>query len=128
MTTVRPEPSRGVGSALAGAEQGRLGDRGRSDPFDAQLAGEFDIVSDDFRSLTGREPLTVAEVISRHCDEMPLADRRPERRRYALPQTSVATCTTSSSFARCASGVIALPSALEPKPHCVESARRSSGM
>jgi uncharacterized protein YbjT (DUF2867 family) len=40
--------------------------------FDAQLAGEFDVVSDDFRSLTGREPLTVAEVISRHSDEMPL--------------------------------------------------------
>jgi uncharacterized protein YbjT (DUF2867 family) len=40
--------------------------------FDAQLAGEFDVVSADFRSLTGREPLTVAEVIARHIDEMPL--------------------------------------------------------
>jgi NAD(P)H dehydrogenase (quinone) len=40
--------------------------------FDAQLAGEFDVVSDDFRSLTGRAPLTVTEVISRHSDEMPL--------------------------------------------------------
>ena len=40
--------------------------------FDAQLAGEFDVASTDFRSLTGREPLTVAEVIARHIDEMPL--------------------------------------------------------
>jgi hypothetical protein len=31
--------------------------------FDAQRAGEFDVVSDDFRALTGRVPLTVGEVM-----------------------------------------------------------------
>jgi NAD(P)H dehydrogenase (quinone) len=40
--------------------------------FDAQLAGEFDVASDDLRRLTGRDPLSVAEVIARHIDEMPL--------------------------------------------------------
>jgi NAD(P)H dehydrogenase (quinone) len=40
--------------------------------FDAQLAGELDVVSDDYRTLTGREPLSVAEVIERHLEEMPL--------------------------------------------------------
>ena len=40
--------------------------------FDAQLAGEFDVASDDYRRLTGRDPLSVAEVIGRHIDEMPL--------------------------------------------------------
>lgn len=41
--------------------------------FDAHRAGELDVVSDDFRELTGRDPLTVAEIIARHLDEMPLA-------------------------------------------------------
>jgi uncharacterized protein YbjT (DUF2867 family) len=40
--------------------------------FDAQLAGELDVVSDDYRRLTGRDPLTIAEIIGRHVDEMPL--------------------------------------------------------
>jgi uncharacterized protein YbjT (DUF2867 family) len=40
--------------------------------FDAQRAGEFDVVSDDFRRLTGRDPLTVAELVERHVDELPL--------------------------------------------------------
>jgi NAD(P)H dehydrogenase (quinone) len=40
--------------------------------FDAQIAGELDVVSDDFRTLTGRDPLTIAEVISRHVEELPL--------------------------------------------------------
>ncbi len=40
--------------------------------FDAQRLGELDLVSDDFRTLTGRAPLTVAEVIERLLDEMPL--------------------------------------------------------
>jgi NAD(P)H dehydrogenase (quinone) len=40
--------------------------------FDAQLADEFDVASDDFRRLTGRDPLSVAEVIERHIGEMPL--------------------------------------------------------
>src|SRR5262249_12811430 len=52
---------------------------------------------------------------------------RAERRPHALPQTSSATWTTSSSLRRCASHVMSLPSALEPKPHCVERASRSSG-
>jgi uncharacterized protein YbjT (DUF2867 family) len=40
--------------------------------FDAQLAGEFDVASVDYRRLTGRDPLSVAEVIGRLIDEMPL--------------------------------------------------------
>jgi uncharacterized protein YbjT (DUF2867 family) len=44
--------------------------------FDAQVAGELDVVSDDYRELTGREPLTVAEVVALHAEELPLR-RRP---------------------------------------------------
>lgn len=33
--------------------------------FDAQAAGELDVVSDDFRTLTGRDPLTVPELVER---------------------------------------------------------------
>lgn len=40
--------------------------------FDAQLAGELDVVSTDFRDLTGRDPLTVAELVERLADRMPL--------------------------------------------------------
>ena len=40
--------------------------------FDAQLAGELDVVSDDYRVLTGRDPLRIADVIERHLGEMPL--------------------------------------------------------
>ena len=40
--------------------------------FDAQRLGELDLVSDDFRALTGREPLTVDEVIERLVDQLPL--------------------------------------------------------
>lgn len=39
----------------------------------ALAAGEFDVRSDDYRLLTGREPLSVAAVIERLRDEMPLA-------------------------------------------------------
>jgi NAD(P)H dehydrogenase (quinone) len=39
--------------------------------FEAQAAGEFDVVSDDYRTLTGRAPLTIGEIIERHLDEMP---------------------------------------------------------
>lgn len=39
--------------------------------FEAQAAGEFDVVSDDFRTLTGHDPLTVSEIVSRHLGEMP---------------------------------------------------------
>jgi NAD(P)H dehydrogenase (quinone) len=40
--------------------------------FDAQLAGELDVVTDDFRLLTGHDPLTIRAVIERHVEEMPL--------------------------------------------------------
>jgi uncharacterized protein YbjT (DUF2867 family) len=40
--------------------------------FDAQVAGELDVVTDDFRRLTGHEPLTIREVIARHVEEMPV--------------------------------------------------------
>lgn len=33
--------------------------------FDAQAAGEFDVTSTDFRDLTGRDPLPVAELVER---------------------------------------------------------------
>lgn len=47
--------------------------------FDAQHAGELDVVSDDFRRLTGRDPLTVAELVGRHVDELPLGRGRRSR-------------------------------------------------
>ena len=40
--------------------------------FDAQLAGQLDVVTDDFRLLTGHDPLTIRAVIERHRDELPL--------------------------------------------------------
>jgi uncharacterized protein YbjT (DUF2867 family) len=41
--------------------------------FDAIRLGELDVVADDYRAITGRAPLTAAEVIARHLDAMPLA-------------------------------------------------------
>jgi NAD(P)H dehydrogenase (quinone) len=40
--------------------------------FDAQLAGELDVVTDDFRLLTGHDPLTIRDVVARHVEEMPV--------------------------------------------------------
>jgi NAD(P)H dehydrogenase (quinone) len=40
--------------------------------FDAQVAGELAVVSDDFRLLTGKEPLTIRDVIARHLEDLPL--------------------------------------------------------
>jgi uncharacterized protein YbjT (DUF2867 family) len=40
--------------------------------FDAQIAGEFDVESGDYRKLTGKDPLTLAEIIARHLERMPL--------------------------------------------------------
>jgi uncharacterized protein YbjT (DUF2867 family) len=40
--------------------------------FDAQLAGELEVVTEDFRRLTGRDALSVAEIVERHADELPL--------------------------------------------------------
>jgi uncharacterized protein YbjT (DUF2867 family) len=38
--------------------------------------GELDVVSDHYRALTGRDPLTIAQVIARHADQMPLRQTR----------------------------------------------------
>lgn len=40
--------------------------------YEAIRAGELDVVTDDYRRLTGLEPLTVGEIIDRHADELPL--------------------------------------------------------
>jgi uncharacterized protein YbjT (DUF2867 family) len=40
--------------------------------FDAQAAGELDVVSGDFRLLTGREARSVAEILALYADELPL--------------------------------------------------------
>jgi uncharacterized protein YbjT (DUF2867 family) len=64
--------------------EGRWRSRGRPDwsieagrtTFEALRRGEFDIVTDDYRTITGRDPLTIAQIIERHADEMPLSGRR----------------------------------------------------
>lgn len=40
--------------------------------YEAIRGGELDVVTDDYRRLTGLEPLTVAEIVDRHADELPL--------------------------------------------------------
>jgi NAD(P)H dehydrogenase (quinone) len=40
--------------------------------YEAIRSGELDVVTDDYRRLTGLEPLTVGEIIDRHADELPL--------------------------------------------------------
>jgi NAD(P)H dehydrogenase (quinone) len=40
--------------------------------YDALRAGELAVLSDDFRELTGCEPLSVAEIVARHADKLPL--------------------------------------------------------
>jgi NAD(P)H dehydrogenase (quinone) len=44
--------------------------------YAALREGEFDVVGDGYRVLTGAEPLTVAELISGMAAQMPLAGRR----------------------------------------------------
>jgi uncharacterized protein YbjT (DUF2867 family) len=44
--------------------------------FDAHRNGELDVVTDDYRALTGEEPLTVAEVLALHADQLPLAKEK----------------------------------------------------
>lgn len=39
--------------------------------YEALRAGEFDVVSDDYRRLTGREPLSVRELLERLAPELP---------------------------------------------------------
>jgi uncharacterized protein YbjT (DUF2867 family) len=61
--------------------EGRWRSRGRPDwsieagrtSFEAIRRGEFDIVTGDYRTVTGRDPLTIPQIIERHADEMPLA-------------------------------------------------------
>ena len=43
--------------------------------YDGVCAGEADVVSGDYRELTGKEPLPIAGVIERHLTEMPLTSR-----------------------------------------------------
>jgi uncharacterized protein YbjT (DUF2867 family) len=40
--------------------------------YEALRKGEFDIVTNDFRTVTGRDALTIAQIIERHAAEMPL--------------------------------------------------------
>jgi len=41
--------------------------------YDSVTRGEAGVVGDDYRSLTGKEPLTIAEIVELKRDEMPLA-------------------------------------------------------
>jgi uncharacterized protein YbjT (DUF2867 family) len=41
--------------------------------YDGVRNGEADVVSDDYRALTGKEPLSIREIIALHRDEMPLS-------------------------------------------------------
>lgn len=41
--------------------------------YDGVRAGEADVVTDDYRVLTGKEPLSIREMITLHHDEMPLS-------------------------------------------------------
>jgi uncharacterized protein YbjT (DUF2867 family) len=41
--------------------------------YDGVRKGEADVVTDDYRALTGEEPLSIREMIALHRDEMPLS-------------------------------------------------------
>ena len=41
--------------------------------YEALRNGELDVVTDDYRRLTREEPLTIAQLLERHADELPLA-------------------------------------------------------
>jgi uncharacterized protein YbjT (DUF2867 family) len=43
--------------------------------YDGVRTGEADVVSDDYRLLTGKTPVSIRNVIALHRDEMPLAAR-----------------------------------------------------
>ena len=47
--------------------------------YEALRAGEFDVVSDEYREVTGRKPKTIADIIAALADEMPLAAERRSR-------------------------------------------------
>lgn len=41
--------------------------------YAALRSGELDVVSDDYRTLAGSEPLTTRELVEKHVDQLPLA-------------------------------------------------------
>ena len=43
----------------------------RTMSYDALRTGELEAPSDDYRLITGKDPLTVADVIARHVGELP---------------------------------------------------------
>ena len=45
--------------------------------YDGVARGEADVVSDDYRELTGRSPLSIRELIELYRDELPLARSIP---------------------------------------------------
>jgi NAD(P)H dehydrogenase (quinone) len=45
--------------------------------YDAVARGEMDVVSDDYRALTGRTPLPIRDLIALERDRMPLSPARP---------------------------------------------------
>ncbi|WGY01695.1 SDR family oxidoreductase [Nocardioides sp. QY071] len=47
----------------------------RLSEFEAQERGELAVVSDDYRKLTGKDPLTVRQILERHVDDLPLSGR-----------------------------------------------------
>jgi hypothetical protein len=44
--------------------------------YEALRAGELSVPSEDYRALTGEAPLSVAEIVSRLADELPLQGPR----------------------------------------------------
>lgn len=56
--------------------------------YAALRAGELDVVTNDYRELTGRDPQTVAEIVARLAPEMPLAAQAPGRARAAETRSS----------------------------------------
>lgn len=45
----------------------------RLSEFEAQEGGELAVVTDDYRTITGKDPLTVRQILERHVAELPLA-------------------------------------------------------
>ena len=61
------------GSRTAARSGGRRGRSRRGSRTTTAVArGEAGIVGDDYRELTGKEPLTIRELVELHRDEMPL--------------------------------------------------------
>jgi hypothetical protein len=47
----------------------------RHTTYEALRRGELDVVTDDYRRLTGAAPLTIAQLIERQAADLPLASR-----------------------------------------------------